>query len=316
MGGPGKNFVGPNSKRREKIEAIHSQINRETPLRPTLDQPEVAEALRHGNIYEVLRAPGVNRHDIEEYLAGQSRLFQNQILQDYQVYAGEASIAPPDLETHFAAQMTDMNLDSGDRQLFKQEGDQWVRAQGIVYRASEHGEPEGPGRDVAGIGEKAIQEWDAFFSELQSKVVDAQMYRELASKSSDLKREVERILALVMSGQIDPEYVIIAATKANMMPNGVFFTGSAKKIMMMNEDMNKISKEIYKIDPVADPNRYMKESQMAQSKTRSASTNLQMEMMNLQKFAQNIGTTLEWASNAVRMMQEMRRTTTQAIAAR
>lgn len=289
------------------VEGIHSQINREAPQRPTLDQPEVAEALRHGNIYDILRAPGVNRRDIEEYLAGQSRLFQNQILQNYEIYAVEASIAPPDLETHFAAQMTDMNLDSGDRQLFKQ---------GIVYRASEHGEPEGPGRDVAGIGEKAIQEWDAFFSELQSKVIDAQMYRELASKSSDLKREVERILALVMSGQVDPEYVIIAATKANMMPNGVFFTGSAKKIMMMNDDMNKISKEIYKIDPVQDPNRYMKESQMAQSKTRSASTNLQMEMMNLQKFAQNIGTTLEWASNAVRMMQEMRRTTTQAIAAR
>lgn len=293
------------------VETIHTQTSREAHFRPNLDHPEIIDALKHGNIYEVLRTAGVNRHDIEEYLAGQARIFQNQILQDYEVYASAGALPPPSLETNFAMHNADMKFSQEDRHFFHKEGTQ---ALGQVYLGSEGPEEKGPGQDVKGIAEKTKMEWDDFFGQLQEKVMNAQMFSELESKSKELKNEIQRIIALVMSGQADPEYVIIAATKANMLPNGVFFRRTGEKIFHMNARMDKISQDLLKQD-VNNPN-YMKESQYAQSKIRSSSTDMQMEMMNIQKFAGNIATTLEWANNAIRNMHEMRRTTTQNISAR
>lgn len=273
------------------VETIHTQTTREANFRPNLDHPEIIDALRHGNIYEVLRTAGVNRHDIEEYLAGQARIFQNQILQDYEVYAGSASVPAPDLKVHFL-------------------GSSFSPEHGLGSEGSE----AGPGQDVKQIAEATAVEWEEFFGELQEKVMNAQMFSELESKSKELQNEIQRIVSLVMSGQVDPEYVVIAAAKANMLPNGVFFRRTGEKIFHMNARMDKISQDLLKVD-VNNPN-YAKESTYAQSKIRSSSNDMQMEMMNIQKFAGNIATTMEWANNAIRTMHEMRRTTTQNLSAR
>lgn len=295
------------------IEGLHSsQINRESPIRPQLDRPEIEEALRHGNIYDVLRTPGINRRDVEEFLAGQWQVFHNQLVQDYEVYAAPASI-PPIQENNIADLTPNMHFTQEERQFFSQEmaAMKSVRGMGVAIDRGDLAEK----KDLMAIGEASKQDWDAFFNELQMKAIDARMYQDLAARSKELEREVSRIIAMVRAGIADPEYVIIAATKANMLPNGIFFKGSAEKIMHMNENMNKIAKDIYKLD-TADTNKYTKELQMAQARTRSGQTDMQMETMNLQKFAGNVATTLEWANGAIRMMQEMRRTTTQNLAAR
>lgn len=312
------------------IEGLHSsQINRESPIRPQLDRPEIEEALRHGNIYDVLRTPGIDRRDVEEFLAGQWQVFHNQLVQDYEVYAAPASI--PSIQENNIADLTpNMHFTQEERQFFAQEmsalqqvresaspaGATPVRGMGSTVRGMgvDRGDLAAK-KDLMAIGEASKQDWDAFFNELQMKAIDARMYQDLASRSKELEREVSRIIAMVRAGIADPEYVIIAATKANMLPNGIFFKGSAEKIMHMNENMNKIAKDIYKLD-TADTNKYTKELQMAQARTRSGQTDMQMETMNLQKFAGNVATTLEWANGAIRMMQEMRRTTTQNLAAR
>ena len=84
--------------------------------------------------------------------------------------------------------------------------------------------------------------------------------------------------------------------------------------MHMNQQMTKIADALYKTD-ANDPN-YAKLTQLTQSQTRGMSTNMSMEMMDLQKFAQNIATTLEFATNAMRTFKDMRQTPIQAIAAR
>lgn len=302
------------------VEGVSPQHLREAQVRPSLDQAEVVEALRHGNIYEVLRAPGVNRRDIEEYLSGQSRLFQNQILQEYEVYSGEASVPPPELEAHFPVHQTGVNISQDERHLFKREMAMVAKAQ--MARATEDGQGIGAGgeggeeaaSDIGSIAQKSLGEWNDFFSELQMKVIDTQMFRDLHAKTAELNKEVQRIIALVMSGQVDPEYVLIAAAKSNMLQNGTLFTWKGKRIMHLNEELNKYSKDLIKMNP--NDAGYFKEMQLAQSKTRSGSTQMQMEMMDLQKYSQNVATTLEWASNAIRMFAQMRQTPTQAIAVR
>ena len=84
--------------------------------------------------------------------------------------------------------------------------------------------------------------------------------------------------------------------------------------MHLNEEMNRASKDLLKMNP--NDQGYMKEMQLAQSRTRSGSTQMQLEMMDIQKFSQNIATTLDWVSNAIRLFAQMRQTPTQAIAAR
>lgn len=297
------------------VESIPSYIPRETPARPTLEQPEVVEALRHGNIYDILRAPGINRRDIEDYLAGQWRLFQNQIRQDYEVYAADGTIPVPDLQTDFAPHDVSMELTQHDRQFLSQE-QKWMK--NYQYKAGAKAMtfegPTGPGQDVVAIAEDALKDWGNFYSELQEKVMEGQMFQQMQAKGEELNREIQRIISLVMSGQADPEYVLIAAAKSNMAQNGILFSWKGKKIMRLNEQMNTFAKELFKMDP--NDQGYFKELQMSQAQTRSASTQLQMEMMDIQKYAQNITTTIEFASNAVRTFAQMRTTTTQAIAAR
>lgn len=287
------------------VEGVTPQHLRESQVRPSLDQAEVVEALRHGNIYEVLRTPGINRRDIEEYLAGQFRLFQNQIAQDYQVYSEEASLPPPELATHFAAQEVSASVSAQDHQLYKQDMASLAKAQEVPGEAQ---------TDITTIASKTLSDWNDFFSEIQTKIIDTQMFRELAAKTAELNKEVQRIIALVMSGQVDPEYVLIAAAKSNMMQNGTLFTWKGKRVMKLNEELNRYSKDLFKMNP--NDQGYFKELQMAQSKTRSGSTQMQMEMMDLQKFSTNVATTLEWVSNAIRLFAQMRQTPTQAIAAR
>ncbi|OGQ05542.1 MAG: hypothetical protein A2W61_01935 [Deltaproteobacteria bacterium RIFCSPLOWO2_01_44_7] len=295
------------------VDGVRSHIEHEPQIRPTLEHPEVTEALRHGNIYEILKAPGINRRDIEDYLAGRWRSFQNQIVQDYQVYANEGSVPPPDAERHFAIHSKEMALTPDDQKFFRQEMHQ-MRAMTAKAEVLEEEELQGPGQDVAGIAQEAVSEWNDFFSELQSKIIDAQMVREMQSKTAELNEETQRIVSLVMSGRIDPEYVLIAAAKSNMLQNGTLFSWKGKRIMHLNEEMNRASKDLLKMNP--NDQGYMKEMQLAQSRTRSGSTQMQLEMMDIQKFSQNIATTLDWVSNAIRLFAQMRQTPTQAIAAR
>ena len=290
------------------IESIRPQIERESQLRPKIEHPEIVDVLRHGNIYEVLRAPGVNRRDIEDYLSSQWHLFQNQIRQDYQIYSSEGSVPEPSLQSHFPVHAKEMTLSAEEHQLFHQDMELIRR-----YKADTVG-PQGPGQDIKQIGESAVKESQDFLDDLTGRMIDQQMFQELRSKTGELNNEIQRIIGLVMSGQVDPEYVLIAAAKSNMLQNGTYFSWKGKRIMHLNDEMNKASLTLSKMDP--NDQGYVKELQMVQTKTRSGGTQMQLELMDLQKFSQNIANTLDWVNNAIRMMAQMRQTPTQAIAAR
>lgn len=312
------------------VEGIHSQVYREAPVEPKLKDPEIIEQLRHGNIYEILRSH-INAEDFNKFISYRGRLFENSILQNYSVYADSASVPPPDFESHFAPHDVAMTMTSDDRKFFK---DEMASLQNFEPQVREGGKvrfqakamtlsppgggspsgPPGPGQDVASIAGEALGQWQDFFTSLQWKMIDAQMVEQMQSKASELNSEIQRIVSMVMSGQADPEYVLIAAAKSNMAQNGILFSREGKRIMFLNQQMDQISKQLYKMDP--NDQGYFKELQMAQSQTRGMSTQMQLEMMDLQKFSQNIATTLDFANNAIRTFAQMRQTTTQAIAAR
>lgn len=307
------------------VESIHTQIPRERPVRPTLEHPEIVEQLRHGNIYDVLRTPGINRRDIEDYLAGQHRLFQNQIRQDYEVYAAQGSLPPPDLKADFADHNLSMAMSTGDHDFFRQETARLQNLEAVVnirdpnlrdrtsrvqlrggrgmHLGTPHEEAPGPGEVERSIAEDALNDWEEFFTDLQWKAIDGQVMQQMQAKGEELNRETQRIISLVMSGQADPEYVLIAAAKSNMAQNGILFSWKGKRLMHLNEQMNKFAKELYQMDP--NDQGFIRESQMVQARTRESSTQMQLEMMDIHKYANNITTTIEFANNAVRTFGQM-----------
>ena len=66
------------------IDSSHLRSDREYRINSILDNEALLEALRKDNIHEVLsRVDGVTQHDIIQYLASQSKQFDNQILQSH-----------------------------------------------------------------------------------------------------------------------------------------------------------------------------------------------------------------------------------------
>jgi len=316
------------------VESIHAQIHRDQPSSPRLDNPEIIEQLRHGNIYEVLRRT-INAEDFNKFISHRGHQFENSILQNYQVYAGQGDVPAPSLDSHFIPHSAEMSFSSGERESFHQDmsalqGYEPVtnskgeirlqaravqaRAMGISAKADTQAQPHGPGQDVMGIGGQAVQEWQDFFSKMQLKMLDIQMFQQMQAKAADANKDIQRIVAMVMSGQADPEFVVIAAAKAAVPQYGVMATSIGKKIMYYNEDMNKASQALLKMDP--NDKGYVQQLQMTQSQSRSQSTGMQLEMMDLQKVVQNIGTTLEFASTAAKSLSQARQAMVQAIAAR
>lgn len=307
------------------VEGIQSQISRESHGKGIAEGANWIEAIRHGNIYEVLKTHNVSRADVENFLASEHKQFKNSIIQDYEVYAGEGMIDPPDLQNHFAVQQSGMAFDSNDRQLMRRD----MKAM-MTYRAQEADKPavEGAGEaggtggagaekappDVATIAEGALHDWNEFYQELQTKMVDAQMFSQLKTKTAELQKEVQRVIDLVKQGIVEPEFVLVAAAKVNMLQNGTFFSWKGRRIFNLNQQMDKVSRDLYKMNP--NDQGYVKEAQMAGSVTRGMSSQMQLEVMDLQKYSQNVATTLEWVSGAIRMFREMRQQPTQAIAAR
>lgn len=285
------------------VDSVNSRIQREPHLKTDLEHSEVVEALKHGNIYEVLKAPGVNRRDIEDYLAQQHKSFQNEIIQDYEIYAAAGSVPEPTSD-HVMPINAQMQFSKEERDMMHHE------FKALADVLDREGTTE-PAKDVSGITEKALREWESFFSDMSLKVIDNQMMAEIQSKSGEINREIQKLVAMAVSGQIEPEYILIAVAKSNMMQNGALFTNKGKKIAAINEQMNAIANELYKID--SNDQGYMKELQMSQAVTRDKGQSLQTEMMDVQKLTQNISSTLEWINNAIRMFRDMRQTPTRNI---
>lgn len=290
------------------VDSIQTRIQREPQLKPELDQQDLVDQLKHGNIYEVLKTPGVNRRDIEDYLAQQHKNFQNEIVQDYEIYAGTGMIPEPTVDT-VAPVNAGMVFSEDDRGLMQREFK--ALAQVVDLEDSDAVVEKG---GVSGIAEKALREWESFFDDLSLKVIDNQMMSEIRSKSAEINRETQRLIAMAAAGQIEPEFILIALAKSNMMQNGTLFTNKGKKITAINEQMNRIADDLYKMNP--NDNGYLKELQKSQAITRDKGQNLQIEMMDIQKLTQNISTTLEWVNNAIRMFRDMRQTPTRNIGGR
>lgn len=281
------------------VEPIRPSRIQEKEIQADLARLEMAEALRTGNVYEVLRKlpAGLTIRDFENYMSDQWRNWKSQIIQDYQVYEGEGAIREPNLQNDFSDHNPNAKMDLA-------EGKEFLKGMtGSLYKASTvsaekpaegaEGEAQAPPsyEEISGMAEGTLSEWENFTNEMWGQIFDTQMMKDYQSKMGEIQKEVQRIIAMAKAGQVDPEYVLIALAKVNVTKNGCLMTWLGKKAFMTNETMSRVANDLRTISP-SDP-RYFSEMQSAQAKTRDGSFQLQMLVTDMQKVMQDVAGVLE-----------------------
>lgn len=272
----------------------------EKEIQSDLARLELAQALRMGNIYEIkARLPAnVTVRDFEAFMSDQWRAWKSQIVQDYEVYKGFGDVPEPKI-ADFAVHGEGVALHSGEggefmKGMMMNLGKGTYKAESVEggeEAAAGEGEVPGSYAELSGMAEGTLAEWESFTQEMWTQIYDTQFVQDYQKKMGEVQQEAQRIIALAKSGQVDPEYVLIALAKVNVTKNGCLMTWLGKKAFMTNDTMNRVANDLQGISP-SDP-RYYGELQSAQAKTRDGSFQMQMLLQDMQKVMQDVAGVLE-----------------------
>jgi hypothetical protein len=286
------------------------------------EKQQIIEQLRHGNIHEVFaRQTKFKVSDFTDFFSTQWRNFQSQIVQDAEIKAGEASFHPPSVED-FPVHHQGVTISPEEGALF---GKAMVASLGkgagagagagsgfgkfkasTVDAASSSSDAEPlTSEELGAIGEGAVAEWDQFLDDTWGTIFDAQLTQEMQRKMGEVKAEVQRMITLAKEGKIGVEFVLVALAKVNQTKNGVLMSGLGKKMYKINEDMNRMSQDLYSMDQT-NPNYYAN-LQLTQSKTRDGSFQLNLLTQDMQKVMQDTASTIESVHSMIGEINRTRR---------
>ncbi len=298
------------------VDKVRSRALERQTIRMEEDLRKTIEDLRHGNIHEVLAKAKIPKAEIHKFFAQQWSEWQSQIIQNYETYASEGSI--PDPKTSDFNQTDSGNsFKPGDGALFldgmfgtgkaavvsKDAAAVEVEGEGVDAELSEGAEGPMTLDELEQAAEGTLDEWEGFMGEMWSTVLDAQMMRDYEARMSEIKAEVQRILALAKEGKIGVEFVLLALAKVNLTKNGVLFSYLGKKAAGLNEQINSASEELSNMS-TSDPN-YTATLTQTQAATREGTYQLNIVTGDMQKVMQNVASTLESVHG---MMGEINRT--------
>jgi hypothetical protein len=271
--------------------------------------------LRHGDIHKVLAKADIPKAAVHQFFSEQWQRWQSQIVQNYETFASEATVEPPNIDLFYDADPG--NSFKGDDGQILLEGLFGGAKASSLKASTTTTDTEGEVlsvEDLDQMAQDAMDEWDSFSSEMWSSILNAQMVQEYESRMGEIMKEVQRIIALAKSGKIGPEWVLIALAKVNATKNGVIFSWLSKNAMAVNEEMNSITEELNEMDTSS--SEYYATLQNVQSETRSKSFDLNMITNNMQKVMQNVSSTMDSVHSMIRSIFQARREIVAKIAAR
>jgi len=290
------------------------------------EKQQIIEQLRHGNIHEIFaKQTKFKISDFTDFFSNQWRNFKSQIIQDAEIKAGEAGYHAPDLND-FPVHHQGTNITPEEGQLFSQAmGDFLTSGTGggagkwKAQSAAVEGEtPEASALlpdELVSMTEGTLGEWDQFLDDTWGTIFDAQLSQEMQRKMGEVKAEVQRIITLAKEGKIGVEFVLIALAKVNATKNGVLMSGLGKKMYHINDNMNRMSEELFQMSASGDPNYYA-QLQMTQSETRDGSFQLNLLVQDMQKVMQDVASTMEFVHSSLGEINRSRREIITHMAAR
>lgn len=296
----------------------------ESEIKPRLDQhPEVLDALRKGNVHDVLKAlpSGVTKADVEEYLRHRWAVLDQGLFQNSQIKSDEFSVPPVTMED-IPAMAAENALTAEEQNLLKQGLGGFKAAK--VSRSMKGGkfaddagaETKGPapvsGAATGGVGEEQLgamiesdlAELDSFMIDIQNKIFEAQLTQELESRRAELKKKLQEIMALFRAGLILPEFVLIALAKVQISERGLLVTQYGQRTMHTSQEQSRIAKDIDKLG--SDPTKWGKLEVMRQQMGEKT-LHLQQFAQMMQKISQDIESIFAFAKGAGESIRETKR---------
>ena len=154
-----------------------------------------------------------------------------------------------------------------------------------------------------------LNELDTLMEDINQTMLDNQVLTETQDRSAEIKRDIQRLIALAKSGNIDVSYVVIALAKFNMSKNGAIIANLGKKVLQLNDQMNRVNDSLEKGGSTLDTATL----QIAQGKTRDLSFQQQWVMSGFQKVVQDVTTSLQQANDLIENINRTKRTLIAAI---
>ncbi|MFH0800463.1 MAG: hypothetical protein V2A66_09835 [Pseudomonadota bacterium] len=277
----------------------------EKDVRTQLDRSDMVEALRHGNIYEVFaKSKSFKIGDFSDFFANQWKFWKGQIVQDQEIKAQEASYPEPNINQlavhHRGASMSKEEGEyfSGQMSDFLKGQDGKFKAMKVDAVTSADGKTGATtSQDLDATARGTLSDWQQLLDDSWSQIMDAQMMSDYKSKSEEVQRQTDRIVALVKQGLAAPEFAVIALLKVRATKDGVMMTWLGKKMSHVNDSINNIARDLNKLSP-GDP-RYAANLTVAQSKTRDGAFQLNLLTTDMQKVMQDAASLIEFGKSTI-----------------
>jgi hypothetical protein len=259
-----------------------------------LSTPQAADAVRRGNIDEILKVTGISKRDWEDYLKAQSVSLNRDIVQDYQIYSEQGTVPAPQWSDGFSPE-------SGIGKVAPQDHVEFVEAMGRLSgkamvaggKSSTSGKGQGAPASLAGQVESYLQETDDVILNVTDKALEMQLEMEYSQQSKKIRDEFLQLLANAK----DPETILLALTQYKMREAGAIATRAGRDIQRINQQQSRATDTMQKLN-VNDP-KYFAQSQSAQQKVSTLSMNMQQKMSLMQTAAQNVESALNFGKSVL-----------------
>lgn len=291
-------------------------------IRPLLDNTQVQEALDRGDINEVMRSlpAGVTKDEVLDYLKSQHRLYQEQILQEYEIKAAEGTVPPPTVGDFNDYNPQYQMAPGDDEALFAGFGGKAV----MTGKFGEDGADPGPGGDpsaspppvdpmvddvkkfggdILALAKEHLKDYEGFADMVGDKIFELQLNLEMASKNNELKKFARRLVALVKSGQADPIAVILGLAKIKVERNGLHFVHLGRRMYRANMK-SRMATDLVKEGSATGNLGIMEEGRQLQ---RGLGTDMTMLTSTMQKVVQDIQGTIGFAKGAIEEIRQGQR---------
>ncbi|MFH1652578.1 MAG: hypothetical protein ABIE74_00825 [Pseudomonadota bacterium] len=281
-------------------------------LRARLEKAGVIDELAKGNIHEVLkRLPGtVSIKDVEQFLASQLQRLERNIWQDKERVYSLQGEPPPPSPIDFKDHDKKVELSSKDREFIKKN----LKA-GVVKGL---GKAVVTGKAVtSGKAANAPMTEDELHNMVDSTIADAeQQMRDIAwsvavrqfdmeyqRRNDEIIKEIKKLFALAKSGKVDAVFLILALTKVKMMEDGKTTARLGMEMGHYNEEMNRVSQELYGKDSTADYGTL----QLGAQEMKDMNFNMEQMTMSLNKQIGQLEEAITFAQDSTKNILSTRR---------
>lgn len=303
------------------IDRIRVQVSEQKQGRIEEGMQRFIEAVRHGDITKALLQTDIPKSEVQKFFKNQWLQWQAQIVQNSEAYASLGAQPEPDI-VNFNPSNPQHSMSQGDGSALLA-GLMNIKASTVKGAAAGEAEvgveiPEGAQplslAELEQMAEGTLDEYEAFMGDIWMHVLDAQMVKDYEAKMGELQREVQRLIAMVKSGKIGPEYILLALAKVNVTKNGLIFAWLGKKAYGLNEQMSRASEDLQGMS-TSDPN-YVGELTRVQTDTREGSFQLSQVTQDMQKVMQNVQSTMESVHGMIELINRTRRDILQRVGGR